>query len=119
MSTTTINYTNLDYLRLMADGDKEMEQTMLEMLLVELPGEFEKMKILHEEKNWDELGKVSHKMKSTLAFIGNEELTNANARIEILSKNKEDLQNVSNMMAQFGNLLPVVMHELNQIAASY
>ncbi len=114
-----MNHTNLDYLKLMADGDKEMELTMLEMLLVELPEEFGKMKALHGEEDWEELGKVSHKMKSTLAFIGNEDLTNANARIEILSKNKEDLHTISNMMAQFGDLLPEVLHELNEIAASY
>jgi len=117
--TTTINHTNLEYLKLMTGGDTEMEKTMLEMLMIELPDEFEKMKALHSAGDWDQLTKVSHKMKSTLAFIGNDIMTNANARIEKLTKAKEGLELVPELMATFENSLPDVMQELNLIVASY
>ncbi len=122
---TTVNIVNLDYLKLMTDGDEEMEQTMLEMLLSELPEEFEKMEALHAAHDWQDLNKVSHKMKSTLAFIGNEDLTNANLKIEQLTKVAErppvgeDINVVNDMMQQFGALLPKVMKELKQLLDSY
>ena len=113
------SHTNLEYLRLMADGDRDMEQTMLEMLITELQEEFEKMKAHLEKKEWGELGKVSHKMKSTLAFIGNEEMTNANREIEQSAKHLKNLERVSELMDIFGEHLPAVMSELRQTLIEY
>ncbi len=117
--------TNLDYLKLMSDGDRDMEQTMLEILLTELPEEFNKMKSLFAEQQWEGLSKVSHKMKSTLAFIGNADMTNANLKIEQLTKQKDnppikdDVEVIADMMVQFEGMLPAVLEELNQAFESY
>lgn len=115
----TASHTNLEYLRLMADGDKDMEQTMLEMLIGELPDEFEKMKDHLAAQEWEALSKVSHKMKSTLAFIGNEEMTNANKEIELSAKHLNNLEKISGLMTVFGECLPPVMDELNHILSEY
>jgi HPt (histidine-containing phosphotransfer) domain-containing protein len=111
MNTTT-TYTNLSYLRLMADNDEEMVQTMLGMLLEELPEELDKIKALHEEKNWEELGKISHKMKSTLAFVGNEPMTNANKEIEQLAKSGAELDKIGSLIAILDHHAPAVLKEL-------
>ena len=113
MNTET-KYTNLDYLRLMADGDEEMVQTMLGMLLEELPEEVEKIKQLNQEQDWAELSKVSHKLKSTLAFVGNEVMANANKEIELLSKNNEDLHRIASLLETLETYLPPVLAELKQ-----
>ena len=118
MNPTTI-HTNLEYLRLMADGDRDMEQTMLEMLITELPEEFEKMKAHLEKEGWGELGKVSHKMKSTLAFIGNEEVANANREIEQSAKYLKNLARIPELMEVFGAELPAIMEELRQTLTGY
>lgn len=121
----TMNLTNLDYLKLMADGDRDMEQTMLEMLLVELPEEFGKMETLFAANDWLPLSKVSHKMKSTLPFIGNDELTSVNLKIEQLTKReghppiKDEVRVIGNSIQQFGKLLPSILQELNKILNTY
>ncbi len=78
------NYKHIDlsYLELMSDGDADMKGILLDMLLTEPSGEFEKMQKLAAEQNWDELKQVSHKMKSTLPYIGFEELTETNKKID-------------------------------------
>ena len=124
MNTTTMSHTNLEYLKLMSDGDQEMEKVMLEMLLDELPSEFEKMKTLHAAQEWKELSKVSHKMKSTLAFIGNADMTGANLKIEQLTKQEslpsaDEVQVIGAMMEQFGEVLPEVMGELREVFEGY
>ncbi len=111
---TAIKYTNLDYLHLMADGDEDMVQTMLGMLMEELPEEVAKIKKLNEAQDWPELSKVSHKMKSTLAFIGNDEMTNANKEIELLSKNNQDLYRIGGLVEILENNLSPVLAELQQ-----
>lgn len=103
---------NLEYLRIMSDGDKDMEMTMLEMLLEELPSEFDKMKALHRESNWEELGGVSHKMKSTLAFTGNEEVAAANRQIEQMAKHQPDAAQIEILLNLFEDRLPAIMEAL-------
>ncbi len=110
-------YLNLDYLRLMADDDEDTIQTMLGMLLEELPEEFEKIKTCYLEKNWSELHSVSHKMKSTLAFVGNEELTAANKEIERLAKEGTDLERIEELLAAMDDVMPLVMEELQGISS--
>lgn len=112
MSDNGYAYINLEYLELMSDGDADMKKVMLEMLLSELPEELEKMKTLLAESNWDELSSVSHKMKSTLAFVGNAEMTNANKDIELFAKSSVDQQKIAPLMEVLNELSPKIMAEL-------
>lgn len=83
---STYQFLNLDYLDMMADGDDDMKATMIEMLVEEIPEEMEKMKQLYADTDWNELREVSHKMKSTLGFVGNGAMTAANGEIEDIAK---------------------------------
>ncbi len=114
METTTTNSINLDYLRLMADNDAEMIQTMLAMLLEELPEEMGKINELCQAENWNELTRVSHKMKSTLAFVGNDAMTNANKDLERITKYKTDIQLAPSLVASLNFHLPQVMEALEK-----
>ncbi|MBK8567729.1 MAG: Hpt domain-containing protein [Saprospiraceae bacterium] len=109
---------NLDYLRLMADNDEEMIQTMLAMLLEELPSEMDKIRELAADKNWDELTRVSHKMKSTLAFVGNEAMSTANKELERVTKYKTDLHLAPSLVATLNEHLPSVLQALTNQAAA-
>jgi len=88
------NYINLDYIDLMTDGDNDMKATMLEMLLEELPTEIEKMKSHLSAQEWEDLFKAAHKMKSTLSFIGNDNMTQANIAVEHKAKHEENLDHI-------------------------
>lgn len=88
------NYINLDYIDLMTDGDNDMKATMLEMILEEMPAEIVKMKAHLEAKEWENLFKAAHKMKSTLSFIGNDNMTQANIAIEHNAKQEENLTEI-------------------------
>ena len=114
MSTAVYNHIKLDYLDLMSDGDPDMKKTMLEMLLAELPEEFAKMRSLSDQSNWEELGNVSHKMKSTLAFVGNDEMTNSNKKLELLAKNASETELISGLIEILESKLKEVMLELEE-----
>jgi FOG: HPt domain len=112
MSDNGYAYINLDYLELMADNDPEMKGVMLDMLLTELPEELNKMQELFAASSWKDLGSVSHKMKSTLAFVGNNQMTEANKNIETMSKEGEEAEELGNMLNILVEVCPKVMAEL-------
>jgi HPt (histidine-containing phosphotransfer) domain-containing protein len=104
---------SLDYLDLMTEGDNDMRNTMLVMLIEELPAEIAKMRPLFEARDWLELREVSHKMKSTLAFIGNDTMTEANKKLELIAKNLAGAEVSGNLIAILEEKLPIVMEDLH------
>ena len=77
---------DFSYLDTMVDGDDELRQTMLEMLLTEMPEEIAGMRSAYDDGDWDTLWKTSHKHKSTLAFVGHPEMIAAALKIETDAK---------------------------------
>ncbi len=92
------NHINLSYLELMSDGDVEMKKVMLEMLFEEPVQEFEKMAQAVKEEDWQTLKAVSHKMKSTLAFVGNDLLTTTNKKVESIVKEMSDVAQLPDLI---------------------
>ena len=114
MTDSAYVYINLDYLNLMIDGDNDMKKVMLEMLFDELPTEIEKMNMHAANHNWQELKAVSHKMKSTLAFVGNDVLTVSNQEIEQIAKSESRTERVPALLEKIGVLAPKVLAELRK-----
>jgi len=103
---------DLSYLEMMADGDDFMKKTMLDMLLEELPSELEKMREAFVARDADQLHQVAHKMKSTLAFVGNDSMTVANAGIERIGKEASSLQRAATPLATLEATAQAVMEAL-------
>lgn len=112
VSNNAYQFINLDYLELMSDGDDSMKKVLLEMLVEELPDEIVKMRKLQQESNWAELTSVSHKMKSTLSYVGNDKMTEANKTIELNTKHNTGLEDVPSLMDSLETNLDRVMNEL-------
>lgn len=112
VTSNTYQYINLEYLELMSDNDNSMKKVLLEMLMDELPVEIEKMPPLAEAKSWLELSEVAHKMKSTLAYVGNDDMTVANKTIEVLCKTEQDVDQIPELVATLQSCLERVIPEL-------
>lgn len=110
--TKTYEFINLDYLELMVSGDLDMKKTMIEMLLNELGEEINKMRPMYQAKNLDDLYSLSHKMKSTLSFVGNEEMISTNKEIEHRLKNNLDSSDLPKFIEVLEQLYPKVEKEL-------
>ncbi len=110
--TPVYAHINLSYLEQMCDGDQEMRHTMLGMILQELPDEIKKLKPLCAQKNWSELHAISHKLKSTLSFVGNDVMTDINKKIELNSKLGLELDGIENLIKSLLTALPNVITDL-------
>lgn len=115
MSVTTYNYIQLDYLETMTDGDADMLQTMLEMLITEIPEEVEKMQNSLAVNDWHELFQISHKMKTTFSFVGNEKVIEANKNLEHFTRHETNLEEVPELVAQIAELSEKIVEELKLV----
>ncbi len=109
-------FIDLSYLDLMSDGDIDMKSMMLNMLQEEIPVEIKKMSTLEKEKDWNQLSKVSHKMKSTLAFVGNATMIETNKEIEEIAKSEKNTNRLSALLDKLIELYPQVLTELEEEA---
>ncbi len=114
MESTIIihQFIDLNYINLMAGEDELMKKLMLEMLLEEVPREVEKMYQFYDYKEWDELRRVSHKMKMLLAFIGNDLWSSTNRELELVLKLRSNLEKLPDLFAILDNIYPKVLEEL-------
>ena len=115
-STTEVQI-DLTYLEMMADGDDFMKKTMLDMLLEEMPPELEKLRGAYLSQDAEELRQVAHKMKSTLAFVGNIAMTDANATLEVIGKEATGLQRAAPHLETLERMAPGVLDALRAESA--
>ncbi|MDZ7880107.1 MAG: hypothetical protein U5L45_20685 [Saprospiraceae bacterium] len=113
-ATMTYKYINLDYLDTMTGGDEEMKNEMISMLTLEIPDEMAKMQAATAAADWEEVFQISHKFKTTLSFIGNEEMITTNKTVEYCSRHRVDVAEISKMVAQLAEKTPFVLEELKQ-----
>jgi len=106
---------NLEYLDMMADGDNEMKKVMLGMLFEEMPLELEKMQNECATEQWEELSSTCHKMKSTLSFVGNDSMTNANKTLEVMAKAATETESFPDLVQTLVDMWPKVKVELQAV----
>ncbi len=115
---TTIQLINLDYLDMMSEGDVDMKITMLEMLIDEIPEEIGKMDALLAAQDWKNLNEVSHKLKSTLSYVGADVMTNANSSIDQATKVSQGLDTIPANLKILKENQQTVISELQEVLKS-
>lgn len=103
---------DLSYMDLMADGDKDMKKIMLELLFEEPVQEIQSMYQMIKDNDLGGINRVSHKMKSTLAFVGNDTLTETNKKIEQIVKSEDNIENLPNLVRTLDKLYQAVLVQL-------
>lgn len=103
---------DLSYMDLMADGDKDMKKVMLELLFEEPIQDIQSMYEMVRNSDYDAIKKVSHKMKSTLAFVGNNKLTETNKKIEFIAKSEDNVDQLPGLVETLDKLYQVILIQL-------
>jgi len=111
-NSTLFEYINLDYLNSLIGDDLETKSTMLSMLLDEIPEEIQKINDAHQANDIPTLKNAAHKLKSTLAFIANDQMTTANKAIEQIAKNNEGLEKLPELITVMNELQPFVLKDV-------
>lgn len=104
----------LDYLKLMTEGDQELQQTMLGMLLEELPAAMNSIQASFAAGNREEIQRICHKLKATLPFVGNTALESTNKMLEEVSKSGDSSGLAASLVEKMAAMLPPVLQELRE-----
>ena len=84
-------YLDLSYVDSLIGDDNETKIVILSTLLDEVPQELGKMEELIDSEDWKVFHEVSHKLKSTLAYLGNDEIFKVNEDIMLNARAIEGL----------------------------
>lgn len=110
-----MKHINLNYLDSLVEDDIETKTTMLNILLEETPDEISKIEQSHTAKDWTALKNAAHKLKSTLAFTGNQEMISANLEIEDIAKNASELEKLPSLIQKLVAVQPLVLEEVKLV----
>ncbi len=119
MVMQAFKFIDLTYLDSLIGDDAETKQVILSTLLDEVPEEIEKIKDALANSDWNELHEVSHKLKSTLAYIGNDAIFDANQNIMMAARNMENLEQVpvwlNSVDTMWNDIEPEIQNAINEL----
>lgn len=105
-------YTNLDYLKEITGGEPEIMKEFIQMFFDQLP-EFKDGLTNHlTNKNWEELGKLAHKAKSSVMTFGMNELGYRLKELQLKTQKLEDIQSYPDYVEEFLNEVTQAEKEL-------
>lgn len=107
-------YIHLGYLNLMAGGEQDTRRQLLNMLIADLESSVPRMRALWKTGDIRNLQQISHHLKSTFPFAGNEQMANANRQLDQQLKAGQSLPAVAGYLEEIEALLPRVLAELRQ-----
>ena len=82
--------TDLSYLKTMSDNNQELIQEMIDIFESQVEEFGEEMQQLLDNKDYEALGKLAHKAKSSVAIMGMDDLSFKLKELELMVKREEN-----------------------------
>ena len=103
---------DLNYLQQMTGNDSEMMKSMIELFLQQLAEMQIDLELLLNHKNWPELSRLAHKIKSSALVMGIEQMSDEMKELEFLAKEGKNIEKYPDYIARFNTLCDSVDVEL-------
>ncbi|MBX2875914.1 MAG: Hpt domain-containing protein [Saprospiraceae bacterium] len=117
MPDSPYKYVDLSYLESISGGDAETEKTILQMLLADMEQLCPMLRTHFEAPQMEELEKVAHKLKTSLAFSGNPDIMKSNDEVLEIARTQNEMDRVPTLIARIEELTPLIIQELHQVLA--
>ena len=104
--------TDLTYLRKMSSNDESFVQEMVNSFIEKTPEIIEQINQANEDEDWQEVANLAHKLKPNLAFMGMDSLKNLILEIETNAKNKENIEEIRDMIERLTSTVNEAIEEL-------
>ena len=86
---------DLEYLKTLSKGDETFEKNMIRSFSIQMPEELNRLKSSILDKDYEQIGSIAHNMKSTLSFMGLNQLTPLLQQIEQECKRQNGIARIS------------------------
>ncbi|NHF58070.1 Hpt domain-containing protein [Flavobacteriaceae bacterium TP-CH-4] len=101
---------SLDKINEMAEGDQEFVQSVISVFLEEVPTDLQDLESALEDKNYEQVYKLAHKIKPNVDLLGMEQTRAAALEIETLGKSEAN-------MSEIEKIFPVLQKDIAQVVA--
>ena len=109
---------DLTYLQQMTGNDSAMMKEMIQLFLNQLADVREEFVSLLEKKNWGELSRLAHKIKSSALVMGVMTMVNDMKELELLAKEGKNTDMYPAYIERFHSMSDVVNRELKSFLDS-
>ncbi len=103
---------SLDKINEMADGDQEFIQSIISVFLEEVPVDLGELEQAVEASDYDQIYKLSHKIKPNVDLLGMEATRILALEMETMGKNQADLPGIRERFPRFKKDVEQVISEL-------
>ncbi|MEQ8924459.1 MAG: ATP-binding protein [Fulvivirga sp.] len=104
--------TNLKYLKSICDGDVKFMTEMVETFISNTPATINKMQNWSDKADWEMVGKLAHKMKPSVTFVGLEPAKHIIKEIEDAGKHNMHTDRIPGKINQLDDLCQQAFKEL-------
>jgi HPt (histidine-containing phosphotransfer) domain-containing protein len=105
-------YTNLDYLKEITDGDKQIIRELIDLFLLQVPDFIINLNKYYNSGEYILLGKEAHKAKSSLQIMGMSELEKEMKTLQLRTIDGTDIENYPVYIRHFEEQCRVAVIEL-------
>ncbi|GAA4296457.1 hybrid sensor histidine kinase/response regulator [Nibribacter koreensis] len=103
---------DLSYLNQFAEGNLGFMLEIIHIFLEQTPAQLAEMQEAGARSDWKTVSALSHKMKSSLALIGIDQLQELNGQIEYASLHRVDTQGLQDLIQAFSQMVHSVIKQL-------
>lgn len=101
---------SLDKINEMADGDTEFISSVISVFLEEVPGDMEALESAVNQKDYENVYKLAHKIKPNVDLLGMEQTKEIALEIETLGKSVENGKVIEEKF-------PILKRDVDQVVA--
>ena len=105
----------MDYLNEMSEGNQDLVRDLIEMFIKQVPIFSKQLDDLYQCGDNILLGKLAHKIKSSVAMMGIKELTSDMKTLEIIAIEGKEIEKYPVYISKFKSISNEAIIELNDI----
>ncbi|MCK5823124.1 MAG: response regulator [Bacteroidales bacterium] len=109
------NFINLSYLKSVSEGDNNIIIEFLNIFKSQVPEFIEELNDSYNNKDWQTLGAVAHRAKSSVAMLGITQLESDMKNLEISTKEEKEIEKYPLIISKFEKISKLVLNELDII----
>ncbi len=111
----SFKHINLEYLNEISDGSTDLVRDLISMFINQVPTFSEQLDRFYQNGDYISLGKLAHKIKSSVAMMGISELATDMKILENIAKDGKNIDNYPAYISKFKSISGEAIIELNNI----
>jgi signal transduction histidine kinase/CheY-like chemotaxis protein/HPt (histidine-containing phosphotransfer) domain-containing protein len=114
-----LKHINLAYLHELSGGNSIFERNILEQFIIQAPEELSNLETAYDKDNWKQFRATAHTLKTTISFLGLEQLLSTNLEtLENYSGNETNEQQITSILNEVITVCNNALEEAKEILLS-